>query len=92
MAFAKSGWAVDGRHQNPNIPRVHSYTSTDALADVNTAGYFNDVAAEVSVGDIIECYLSTGGTPTSSTFYVNANDGTTVDVVDGVSRTNTDSD
>jgi cell wall-associated NlpC family hydrolase len=59
---------------------------------VNTAGYFNSVAALLKVGDLIFCYTSTGGTPAMSIVYVNANSGTVVDVTDGLTVTATDSD
>ena len=68
------------------------YTTTDTIATVNTAGYFNDASAMMSVNDVIIAVTSTGGTPVVSHTYVNANDGSTVDVVDGVAITSTDSD
>lgn len=68
------------------------YTTTDAIADVNTAGYFNSVANMMNINDVIIAVTSTGGTPVVSHTYVNANSGTVVDVVDGVAITNTDSD
>ena len=42
--------------------------------------------------DVIMTVTSTGGTPVVGHTYVNANDGSTVDVVNGVAITNTDSD
>jgi len=68
------------------------YSTADTIATVNTAGYFNDAAAMMSVNDVIIAVTSTGGTPVVSHTYVNANNGSTVDVVDGVAITNTDSD
>lgn len=68
------------------------YTTADAIADVNTAGYFNAAANMLSVNDVIITVTSTGTTPVVSHTYVNANSGTVVDVVDGVAITNTDSD
>lgn len=68
------------------------YATTDAVADVNTAGYFNSAANMLNLNDVIIAVTSTGGTPVISHLYVNANNGTTVDVVDGVAITNTDSD
>lgn len=90
MAFTKATFAIDGSHYNPNIVRVHKYTSaTDALAAINTAGYFNDLAGDLSVGDVIIVRDSAGVVAHT---YVASNDGTTVDVVDGVAITATDSD
>lgn len=68
------------------------YTTTDTIADVNTAGYFNSAANMLGLNDVILAVTSTGGTPVVSHTYVNANNGSTVDVVDGVAITNTDSD
>ena len=68
------------------------YTTTDTIADVNTAGYFNSAANMMGLNDVIIAVTSTGGTPVVSHTYVNANSGTVVDVVDGVAITNTDSD
>jgi N-acetylmuramic acid 6-phosphate (MurNAc-6-P) etherase len=68
------------------------YSTADAIADVNTAGYFNSAANMLGVNDVIIAVTSTGGTPVVSHTYVNANSGTVVDVVDGVAITNTDSD
>ena len=68
------------------------YTTADTIATVNTAGYFNNAANMVKLNDVIIAVTSTGGTPVVSHTYVNANNGSTVDVVDGVAITNTDSD
>jgi hypothetical protein len=68
------------------------YSTADAIADVNTAGYFNSAANMLGLNDVIIAVTSTGGTPVVSHTYVNANSGTVVDVVDGVAITNTDGD
>lgn len=68
------------------------YSTTDTIADVNTAGYFNSAANMLAVNDVIIAVTETGGTPVVSHTYVNANSGTVVDVVNGVAITNTDSD
>lgn len=92
MAFDKSLFSVDGTHFNSNVVRRHSYTTVDTQADVNTSGYFNNIAAELSVGDFIDARVDTDGTPANVVFYVASNDGTTVDVTDGVVATATDTD
>jgi hypothetical protein len=68
------------------------YSTADAIADVNTAGYFNSAANMLGLNDVIIAVTSTGGTPVVSHTYVNANSGTVVDIVDGVAITNTDTD
>ena len=72
--------------------RLWYYSTADTIATVNTAGYFNDAANMLNVNDVILAITSTGGTPVVSHTYVNANDGSTVDVVNGVAITATDSD
>jgi len=68
------------------------YTTADTVADVNTAGYFNNAATMLRLNDVIIGVTSSGGTPVISHLYVNANSGTVVDVIDGVAITATDSD
>lgn len=68
------------------------YSTADTIADVNTAGYFNSASNMLAVNDVIIAVTETGGTPVVSHTYVNANSGGTVDVVNGVAITNTDSD
>lgn len=68
------------------------YSSTDAIADINTVGYFNDAAGMLKVNDYMVIASSTGGTPVISHAYVNANSGTVVDIIDGVAITATDGD
>jgi N-acetylmuramic acid 6-phosphate (MurNAc-6-P) etherase len=68
------------------------YATADAIADVNTAGYFNAAANMLNVNDVIITVTSTGTTPVVGHTYVNANSGTVVDVVDGVAIANTDGD
>lgn len=74
-----------------NVSLWH-YSTADAVADVNTSGYFNDAAGMIRLNDVILCISSTGGTPVVSQLYCNANSGTVVDVTDGVVVTATDTD
>ena len=93
MAYSASGLnAAGGQAKAGNAPAIYTYTTADAIGDVNTAGYFNSAAALLKVGDIIFCHTSTGGTPAMSIVWVNANSGTVVDVTDGLTVTATDSD
>jgi len=68
------------------------YSSADTIADANTAGYFNDAANILNLNDIIMTITSTGGTPVLTHAYVNANNGSVVDIINGVVITNTDGD
>ena len=68
------------------------YSTTDTVATVNTAGYFNASSNMLGLNDVIITLSSTGGTPVLSHLYVNANSGGAVDVTDGVVITATDTD
>ncbi len=58
------------------------YTSADTAADMDTAGYFNDAADMVRVGDMVMANADTDGTPSSGIYLVNANSSGVVDLVD----------
>jgi hypothetical protein len=92
MAYSATGFSTIGASKAGNSPSMYAYSTSDAIGDVNTAGYFNGLASLLKVGDIIFCFTSTGGTPAMSIVWVNANSGTVVDVVDGLTVTATDSD
>ena len=73
------------------------YRTDDTIATVNTAGYFNEVAGVMSLGDNIQVDIVTApAAPTAISakhlVYVNANSGTVVDVTDGLAVTATDTD
>ena len=67
-----------------------TYTSADAIATVNTAGYFNDMTNELSVGDVI--FVHDSNTPTLSIVMVASNASSVVDITDGTTVAMTDSD
>jgi len=87
MAFSRDGFSPDGRAVGP---RIHSYTTTDAKATVDTTGYFNAIASIVEVGDLI--YVVDSVTPTFTLMPVLSNTGTIVDVGDGLVIGVTDTD
>ena len=89
MAFAASGLTRIGGASNADL---WFYTTTDAIATVNTAGYFNSLANTLRVGDVILVRSSTGGTQALSWVYVASNASGVVDVTDGLTITATDSD
>lgn len=66
------------------------YSSTDAIATVNTSGYFNDAANMLSVRDVI--LVVDSNTPTTHFVNVLSNTGTVVDVSDGTAIVETDGD
>lgn len=75
-----------------NAPSVHCYKSADTIATINTAGYFNGLVNELKVGDAIMIFADTGGTPQCYWAWVNSNDGTAVDIADGLAFGTTDTD
>ena len=69
-----------------------SYTApdADALADINTSGYFNDASSVLKVGDLI--YLWDSSVPTGTLVIVLSNASGVVDVSDGTAIAVTDAD
>tara|TARA_B100000989_G_scaffold254089_1_gene202675 strand:- start:415 stop:696 length:282 start_codon:yes stop_codon:yes gene_type:complete len=93
MAFSRTGWnPIGGQSKKGVAPQLFTYTTTDAVGTVDGAGYFNDVASDVSVGDVIISVTSTGGTLASSIHTVASNTGTIVDVTNGTTIAQTDGD
>jgi len=60
------------------------YTTADAMTVVRASGYFNASANMLKVNDVIITITATGGTPAVQLTYVVSNNGTIVDVVDGL--------
>jgi len=94
MALNKVHFTVMG---DGSGSKVAFYRTADAIATVNTAGYFNGLASVLSLGDVI--FVQTVDDPAAvaactavNIVYVNANSGTVVDVTDGLAITATDSD
>jgi len=90
MAFNLANFAAG--NNSPNAPAMHFYKTTDTAATINTANYFDTLVNVLRVGDVIYAYTDTGGTPQGYLFPVNANDGTHVDVADGLALGTTDTD
>lgn len=90
MAFSSAGWNVIGAAKKGNAPSMYTYTSADAIADVNTAGYFNDLSDTLAVGDVI--FVHDSATPTMSIVVVLSNASGVVDVSDGTTVSVADAD
>jgi len=91
MAFARTGWnPIGGQSKKGTAPQMWSYTSADAIAAVNTEGYFNNVNQDVSVGDVI--FVHDSATPTMSIVMVLSNASGVVDVSDGTTVSVADAD
>lgn len=87
MAFASSGLTRVGGDSNGSL---WMYTSADAIATVNTAGYFNSAANMLDVRDLI--IVRDTNVPTSNFCTVLSNTGSVVDVSDGTAVAETDGD
>ena len=82
MAYAQSGLQpIGGQSKAGNAPQMWSYKSADAIADVNTEGYFNDASDVLKVGDLI--YVFDSNTPTANLVVVLSNTSGVVDVSNG---------
>ena len=92
MAFSSTGWTVVSAAKRGQAPSVYAYKTTDAIADVNTAGYFNDLSDTLAVGDLIYCVTSTGSTAVCTLTQVLSNASGVVDVADGTTLAATDGD
>ena len=87
MAFASSGLTRVGGESNGSL---WMYTSADAIATVNTSGYFNSAANMLDVRDLI--IVRDTNVPTTSFCTVLSNTGSVVDVSDGTAVAETDGD
>jgi hypothetical protein len=87
MAYAASGLARIGGDSNGSL---WMYTTADAIATVNTAGYFNGAANMLAVRDLV--IVCDTNVPTTNFVNVLSNTGTVVDVSDGTAVVETDGD
>ena len=92
MAYSVTGFTTYSAAKRGNAPSMYGYKTTDAIADVNTSGYFNSLSDTLEVGDLIYCVTSPGTTAVSSFVYVVSNAAGVVDVNDGTVAADTDSD
>jgi len=87
MAYNAAGLTRIGGASNADL---WFYTTADPIADVNTAGYFNDAADMLSVRDVI--IVADTATPTTNLVSVLSNAAGVVDVSDGTAISETDTD
>ena len=90
MAFIKDDISLVS--YSGNGFHIWHYKSNDLATAIDAANYFNDMAKEMNVGDVIFANTDLDGTPVYGMFVVNANDGSSVDVANIVSLSGTDSD
>jgi len=89
MAFARANLNLSSSGA-ADAPKIWTYKSADAIATVNTSGYFNSATLELNVGDMIYCYDT--ATPTASLVVVLSNASSVVDVSDGTAISVADAD
>jgi len=87
MAFSAANLTRVGGDSNGSL---WMYTSADPIADVNTAGYFNNAANMLAVRDLI--IVRDTNVPTTNFCTVLSNTGSIVDVSDGTPVVETDGD
>jgi len=87
MAYSASGLTRLAGGSGVNL---YHYSTTDAIATVNSAGYFNNAANMLNIRDVI--IVADTNTPTTSFVSVLSNTGSVVDVSDGTAIAETDSD
>jgi hypothetical protein len=91
MAYNSNGLsAAGGQSKAGNAPQMWTYSSADAIATVNTSGYFNNASTLLKVGDVV--YVYDTATPTASWVTVLSNASDVVDVSDGTTIAMTDTD
>jgi len=67
-------------YMGPKGSRVFRYSTTDAAATVQGAGYFNDAVKHLSVGDVIMATVDIAGTAKLKNYVVLTNDGSAITV------------
>jgi len=87
MAFSATGLSRLAGASNMNL---WSYVTTDAIATINTEGYFNSAANMLAIRDVI--IVADTNTPTTNFVTVLSNTGTVVDVSNGTAIVETDGD
>jgi hypothetical protein len=93
MAYSKDNLQpIGGQAKAGNAPQMWSYTApgTDAIADINTEGYFNNASDVLKVGDLV--YIWDSSVPTATLSVVLSNASGVVDISDGTTVAVTDSD
>lgn len=88
MAYSLDGLSCVG--PTGTSPRLWMYSTVDTIATVNTAGYFNGASDLLGIRDVI--LVCDTNAPTTSFVNVLTNAAGVVDVSDGTTVVETDSD
>ena len=92
MAYSSTGFSTVAASKAGNAPSIYAYSTEDAIADVNTEGYFDSLSTILKVGDLIYCVTSTGSTIVATLAVVRSNASGVVDIDNGTTLANTDGD
>lgn len=94
MAFDITGFQpIGGQSRTGKAPAIWSYTTTDTLATVRVAGYFNAIRNMLQIGDRIYVVVtSAGALSAAGDLVVKDKSATAVDTTDATSLTITDTD
>ena len=87
MAYAAAGLHRIG---GASGAALWMYRTADAIATINSSGYFNDAANMLNIRDLI--IVQDTNVPTTNFVTVLTNTGSVVDVSDGTAVVETDSD
>ena len=87
MAYAAAGLHRIG---GASGAALWMYRTADAIATINSSGYFNDAANMLNIRDLI--IVQDTNVPTTNFVTVLSNTGSVVDVSDGTAVVETDSD
>ncbi len=72
MALTLANFLPNSSMANSDAPRHYTYKTPDAKATVVASGYFNYLAAQLNVGDLIWVVGVTGGTEVLFVAFVDA--------------------
>ena len=92
MAYDSTGFTTVAASKAGNAPSIYTYATADAIADVNTEGYFNSLSTILKIGDLIYCVTSTGTTAVATLAVVRSNASGVVDIDNGTTLASTDGD
>jgi hypothetical protein len=92
MAYSETGFTTVAASKAGNAPSIYTYATADAIADVNTEGYFNSLSTILKIGDLIYCVTSTGTTAVATLAVVRSNASGVVDIDNGTTLAATDGD
>ena len=94
MAFDSTKFGpIGGQARRGKQPQIWSYTTEDAAATVDSAGYFSSMYNSLEIGDVIYRVTTSSGALSTAGFHVVKDKASgAIDVVDATALTVTDTD